>query len=537
MKIERDSTQHLKRQSPRLRVIQSKVDNLAIGEIVCPDCNSREYHKAGIARNGKQKYRCKSCQRRFIEEYEDRPGESDDVLSATKLGLRVNYYQNSGDKINFSNIRQLWFKDLAIRHVRYKAGTRELGTLRVYLTAFRSFSYFLLEADCVQGINDISRAVIIDYIDYLSCKKLTPATKNERIGKLADFFETGVVNNWFDVSPHLIRKEDYQTEVKPLPRYIPEEVMRQVNQHLDALPAPIMRVVLVMQECGLRIGELCLLPFDCLKQDTKGRYYIQFMRWKMKKETTLPISIELSVVIKEQQQYIRDNLGEEYRYLFCGRSGGDNKNFLPESKVMTIRSFSDCIKKLFKEFDIRDNSGKLWNFQTHQFRHTVGTRMINNGVPQHIIQRYLGHDSPQMTMVYAHIHDETLRQEVEKYHETRVVNFQGESATLDATVLSSNDDLEWFKKNVQARALEHGYCARPKLLGDCDIPGFDGCYNCPHWRTNQNFLPILQDTLERTNKVLEKARNCGWELQSKKNEPIRNNLEKVIKSLETECNE
>ena len=163
--------------------------------------------------------------------------------------------------------------------------------------------------------------------------------------------------------------------------------------------------------------------------------------------------------------------------------------------------------------------------------------MINNGVPQHIIQRYLGHDSPQMTMVYAHIHDETLRQEVEKYNETRVVNFQGESATLDSTVLSSNDDLEWFKKNVQARALEHGYCARPKLLGDCDIPGFDGCYNCPHWRTNQNFLPILQDTLERTNKVLEKAHKCGWELQSKKNEPIKNNLEKVIKSLEAECNE
>jgi hypothetical protein len=92
--------------------------------------------------------------------------------------------------------------------------------------------------------------------------------------------------------------------------------------------------------------------------------------------------------------------------------------------------------------------------------------------------------------------------------------------------------LEWFKKTVQARALEHGYCARPKLLGDCDIPGFDGCYNCPHWRTNKNFLPVLKDTLERTDNVLNKARNCGWELQVKKNEPVKANLEKVIKSLE-----
>lgn len=163
--------------------------------------------------------------------------------------------------------------------------------------------------------------------------------------------------------------------------------------------------------------------------------------------------------------------------------------------------------------------------------------MINAGVPQHIIQRYLGHETPTMTMAYAHIFDDTLRREIEKYHESRVVNFQGETVELEDTILSSNDDLEWFKKNVQARALEHGYCARPKVLGNCDIPGFDGCYDCPHWRTNKNFLSILRDTLDRTNKVLEKARNCGWELQVNKNEPIKRNLEKVINSLEVENDE
>lgn len=314
--------------------------------------------------------------------------------------------------------------------------------------------------------------------------------------------ETGVVNDWFDVPPHLIRQEDYQTEIKPLPRYISEEVMRQLNQHIDALPAPIMRMVLIIQECGLRIGELCQIPFSCLKQDAKGRHFIQFIRWKMKKETTLPISIELAKVIEEQQQYIRENLGEQYQHLFWGRSIGNNKAFIPVPKVIAKASFEDCLKQLFEEFDIRDNSGRRWNFQTHQFRHPVGTRMINAGVPQHIVQRYLGHDNPQMTMVYAHINDETLRKEIEKYHDIRVVNFQGESANLESTVLSSNEDLEWFKKNVQARALEHGYCGRPKVLGDCDIPGFDGCYNCPFWRNNKTFLPILQDTLERTNKVI-----------------------------------
>jgi integrase len=37
----------------------------------------------------------------------------------------------------------------------------------------------------------------------------------------------------------------------------------------------------------------------------------------------------------------------------------------------------------------------------HRLRHTFGTRMINSGVPQHVIQRLLGHASPGMTSVYA----------------------------------------------------------------------------------------------------------------------------------------
>ncbi len=382
-----------------------------------------------------------------------------------------------------------------------------------------------------------TRKVIIDLIDFLNQKKLSSRTKNYYLSTLNTFFETGNINLWFNVPPYLIRPEDYGKPSKSLPRYIPEFVMQQLNQYLETLPETIMRMVLVLQETGLRIGELLHLSINCLKFDMKGDSYIQYMNWKMSKEDTKPISPELVKVIQDQQQYIRQHLGANFEYLFSARQTGkyrDNNSFHPKPKVMDSRTFIKFLKQLAEEFDIQDSSGKRWNFQTHQFRHTVGTRMVNLGVPLHIIQRYLGHESPQMTMVYAHIHDETLRKEIEKYHEIKVVNFQGESAALAETILGSNDDLEWFKKSVQARALEHGYCARPKVLGNCDISGFDGCYNCSHWRTNKNFLPILKSTLDRTNNVLKKAKNYGWELQVQKNTPIQENLEKVIKNLESE---
>ncbi|NJN13515.1 MAG: tyrosine-type recombinase/integrase [Richelia sp. RM1_1_1] len=516
-----------------------------IHNIVCPKCNKAQCSKRGTSRSGKQKYYCPKCDYRFVENpqrefYGYNLSIGDDVWDARELGVKLRSYDTSHSKFVFTQIQQSWLKSLVKKFIKFRSATKAFGTLSSYLMAFNKFSTFLAENYLnITNIKQIDRELIIDYIHYLNRQDFKSQTVISHLGAIKLFFEDGNLNNWFKVSPHLIRLEDYPKTKKSLPRYIPEEVIKQLNQHLDKLPEQLMRMVLILQECGLRIGEALTLPFDCLRQDTHGYWFLFLTRHKMKKEQNIPISKELVVVIQEQQQYIRDNLGQDFNYLFCGRKKGatSKEHYYPEPKIMTPGSFSIYINRLAEEENITDRNGKVWRFQSHQFRHTVGTRMINNSIPQHIVQKYLGHESPTMTMVYAHIHDATLRKEIEKYHESRVVNFQGETIELEETILSSNDDLEWFKKNIQARALEHGYCARPKILGDCDIPGFDGCYNCPHWRTNKNFLSILTDTLDRTNKVIEKARNCGWELQVKKNEPIQHNLEKVIRSLKEEGNE
>jgi integrase len=158
------------------------------------------------------------------------------------------------------------------------------------------------------------------------------------------------------------------------------------------------------------------------------------------------------MVIQEQQKYIHQHLGTDFQYLFCARTGRrfSKNKFEPKPEVMTDQVFIKFLKQLAQKFYIKDKSGNLWNFQTHQFRHTVGTKMVNLGVPLHIIQRYLGHETPTITMVYAHIFDETIRKEIEKYHESKVVNFQGENVELEETILSSNNDLEWFKKKYSS---------------------------------------------------------------------------------------
>ncbi|MDJ0694760.1 tyrosine-type recombinase/integrase [Mastigocoleus sp. MO_188.B34] len=491
-----------------------------------------------LDKNNKQKKKRKKNQRtailcqvyKIIEEYryKDVSEYDKDIWDVRKLGYAVNLSQ-SQYKLNFQGINQPWLKEVAKTFIRYSLNVCSYGNCVKRLNALVKFSVFISEEYSLLQPQNINRQIIIDYLSYLQKQTYAEETVRGIVLHLKVFFEHCLMENWLPIEDkYLIRKEDTPGKRKAKPRFIPDEVLLQLNQHIEKIPDYYRRMIIVFQYAGMRISELCTLSFDCL-YESQGSYYLKYFQLKMKKEHIIPVMNDTVIqAITEQQKFVNEQWNFGCSYLFPYPKSHNVK----EPRPIKQRSLCNVLNNLSVEFNICTASGQNWHFTGHQFRHTVGTSMINNGVPQHIVQRYLGHESPEMTMVYAHIHDKTLRKEIEKYHDSRVVNFQGETSELDETILSSNNDLEWFKKNVQARALEHGYCARPKVLGNCDISGFDGCYNCPHWRTNKNFLLILKDTLERTNNVLQKAKNCGWELQVNKNTPIKDNLEKVIKSLE-----
>ena len=158
----------------------------------------------------------------------------------------------------------------------------------------------------ISQIEQIDEALLTEYFSYLGQQGYQPATKKRKLVGLKVFLDLGESNNWFHVPHEFIRDwiGSAHKNIKTNPRFIPDDVLKQLNQHLDALPEPVRRMVLVIQECGLRISELVSLPIDCLKQDSKGIWFIEFTRWKMNKDDLIPISPELALVIQEQQQYV-----------------------------------------------------------------------------------------------------------------------------------------------------------------------------------------------------------------------------------------
>ena len=158
---------------------------------------------------------------------------------------------------------------------------------------------------------------------------------------------------------------------------------------------------------------------------------------------------------------------------------------------------------------------------------TCGTRLINAGVPQHVIQRLLTHASPEMTAVYAHMHDTTIRAEFERYCQTRV-DVEGRRLGFDPTAVTA--DAEWVKHRL-ARAtdtLPNGYCGRPPQQ-DCPHP--NACLTCPDFQTTVEFLPTHRQQADLTRELLNAAQASGWQRQADNHRKVLINLDKIIASL------
>ena len=440
--------------------------------------------------------------------------------------------------LNFGSIKQSWLKDASKRFIRYSASTKSYASLRMYLVTLRHFSQFIAEQHAQEATADVvTRELLIDYLHYLNSGKGSVTTRHQRLVLLRAFFESANINGWLKTPPHLIRDEDVPKTSKPAPRFIPPEVLEQLNQHLDSLPLPVARMVLVVQECGLRVGELLQLRFDCIEQDSKGDWYLRHTDHKMKKEQVKPISKDIAGVIQEQQSYIRNNLPKDYAHLFCGNQRGrgtpdssGRPSFRPVARVMSSKTFQRYLQELGKEHDICTASGDLWHFSSHQFRHTVGAQMINNGVPPHIIQRYLGHESPEMTMRYAHIHDETMKKALESHLNAKIVNVSGEVIQSTDSDLDNDMDAKWLRRNVLAQALPNGSCARPVAKGPC--PHANACLTCGDFRTSAEFLPQHKKQLKETETIVAEAEKNGWARQAEMNKQMGKNLLKIINTLE-----
>jgi len=475
----------------------------------------------------------------IADHYDDRDEYDKLVWDVRKLGFTGNPAKSSYT-INFSEITQPWLLDAARYYIKYSLVQFSVGECQGRVSMVRSFSKFLQVSYPTLQPQEMERSVILGYMAHLVEAQLKEVTRLGQLVRLRGFLELCAREGWADVpDKRLIYSDELPRLPKSQPRYIPDDVLAQLNANLDGLSEPIQRMVLILQEVGMRISELCRMPFDCLLQDAQGDFFLRYYQYKMKKEHSVPISREVAAVIQEQQAVVKQQYGQ-HRFLF------PSPNLGHKGEPYKHQNFSRPLNHLAVERNIVDSAGKVWRFQAHGFRHTVGTRMANLGVPQHIIQKYLGHESPQMTSRYIHIHDQTMKAEFAKF-KSQLVDVQGQTVALETIAVEMAEGLDpdsldeqWLKRNVLAQALPNGICGLPVVQKRCPyganrcLTGSDG-RGCPHFKTDSRYLEQHQEHLERTNKIVAWAQENpdsrrAQEILSE-NLPVQQNLQRIIAGI------
>lgn len=282
-----------------------------------------------------------------------------------------------------------------------------------------------------------------------------------------------------------------------------------------------------------RGNEALNLKKDCLSTDNEGDWYISRHCHKTDKHHTVPISNHLAKLVQDQLQRTKalenDFFGASVQsqpYLFIRKNKGQIGPY-------SLRHFNRFLLGVGIDLNIKDDSGNRTKLSSHVFRHTVGTNLINNGMSQLFVQRFLGHDSAEMTTVYATIHDQTLKSEIQSAQQ-KLVDIQGSLYDL-TEVMSDQDephsnDVDWLKKQLTAQALPNGICALP-IKQKC--PHANACLTCSSFRTDERFLGMHTEHLNRCNTIIDQAQSDAnvFARQLELNQQTATNLQKIIATL------
>ena len=263
-----------------------------------------------------------------------------------------------------------------------------------------------------------------------------------------------------------------------------------------------MRIMMLQARLGRRINEILMLDADPLlplapspqAAPAEPGAMTARLRYQQTKidgaPDTILVDTEIVAIIRAQQEWAATWLDERAapgarpRYLFLGLLFNRNAD-----RPYVAATLHKALTELARRLDIRDSAGRLVDFRrTHRFRHTKATSLLNAGVPIHVVQRYLGHLSPAMTMHYAQTLAETHEAEFLRY---RKLTADGRDLQIGARDLY--DMLQLDQRTD--RVLPNGWCLLPPRQS-CDRG--NACLTCDKFATDATFLPELRAQKDRT---------------------------------------
>ncbi|RIV29802.1 site-specific integrase [Micromonospora radicis] len=455
-----------------------------------------------------------------------------DTWRVHRIGVKSSPSRTVGDRamLRFDRISQPWLRDLAKRWLRLRI-TSGLSITKIFsdLQAITLFAEFFAQLrPAALALAEVNRDVLERYIAWVPSHVSGPRAQTNVLSGLSLFLQGIRQHRWTTDLPTdalLFPSDVPKRAVTRISRFLAEHVMAQIEQpaNLDRWPDPAHRLVTaILVHGGLRVGDACGLPFDCIIRDGNGAPYLRYVNHKMNRDAAVPIDDVVAAQIFAQQQRVLARWLGGCPHLFPRQRGNANG-----SKHLSPSTYRRMLDRWLTTCEVQDEHGRPAHLTPHQWRHTFATRLINRDVPQEVVQLLLDHSSPHMTSHYAKISNATVRR---KWEQAVKVNIRGEHVTLAPDGPLAQAQWANLRFGIATQTLPNGYCGLP-VQKSC--PHANACLTCPVFVTGAEFLPQLREQRVRTLTLLDNAAQSGHARVTEMNQQVLTNLNRMIDEIET----
>lgn len=253
----------------------------------------------------------------------------------------------------------------------------------------KNYNYELIKfASCL--VKPISTVTAIDLRMYIAarCKNMKASSTNGQITILKSFFSWLFDEEYIPKNP--MSKIKQTKEPKRVRQPLSDEEIELLRQACRTNRE--MAIVEFLISTGCRLAEIVGINISDIDWHEMSLLVIG----KGNKQRKVYFNVKTKILL---QNYIKSRKGDDPALFTSIR--------FPFKRIGN-RAIEREIDKITKR------AGFDKSVYPHLFRHSFATHNINSGMPLHIIQALMGHESTSTTLVYAKLNEENIRHEYKK---------------------------------------------------------------------------------------------------------------------------
>lgn len=403
---------------------------------------------------------------------------------------------------DFSYLPNKWFKG-TIKKITLEQLHMEklaLSTLHRYSTGLKEFFSFIQESNyTLETFADISPRIAEEYLHYLLVNVKAKSTRSVKLASLKHHLTHGRILGWSDFpTNNLFDGMEYQvlqTEDTLKTLVIDDRVMKQIDIALDRMRSEEMDymdvltwgLITIIKGTGIRIHEALSIQEQHIAKDLMGKPILEVLNEKTLTDRYIPISHDIVRAIRfvaKHTEWVQRELDTEFIFVKPVQSAKRDFEFLQQYFARKR------LKGFASKYNITTPTGETYELNFHQFRHTIGTDLLNNGMSMRELMEFLGHNSTHSTRLYAKVQNERFSKTYRKLGFIGVIE-----ESLDNIVDEEQKKIT-EEKRLMAQ-LPDGVCTRPikEQVINCKKP--NACLFCPKFITTPEFLEVHKNHLER----------------------------------------